>query len=253
VKRWAALLAPVAAAIAVGLSLSTTPSRGALEREVGLPAGVTCHGAGRGSVVLLVPGTGQRADESWGATFAPALARDGNTPCLIELPGASLGDIGETARVVAAAIRALAARSHRPIDVVGHSQGGLDAAWALHENADLPPLVDDLITLGTPWRGLPGADASCVSTCAVAIRQMAAGSLLLAALARDGVAAPVVVTSIAADDDTIVPPEAAAADAVVQHRCTGGEVGHAGLLTDAATYALVRAALDDVAPPATAC
>ena len=224
------------------------------DRHVPFIAGLSCPGGDPTPdrpAVLLVPGTGQVAADSWGDE-ARALGASGRTACLLDLPGRSQGDIRATAEAVADAVRALATTSAAPVAVVGHSQGGLDAAWAVLAHPDVATDVDRLVTLGTPWRGL--AVDICGATCPLAVQQMRPGSEFLRSILGARWPGSVRVTSIAASDDGLVPPDSAITSAltaepiVVQHECLGHAVGHAGLLRDPLVTALVQQALDGAQP-----
>ena len=56
------------------------------------------------------------------------------------------------------AVRTINARSGRRVDIVGHSQGGLEPRWALRWWPRLLSKVDDLVTLATPNHGTVVAD-----------------------------------------------------------------------------------------------
>ena len=84
--------------------------------------------------------------------------RDGYDVCWVTLPDRSVGDIQVASEYVVHAVRTINARSGRKVDIVGHSQGGLEPRWALRWWPSLLSKVDDLVTLATPNHGTIVAD-----------------------------------------------------------------------------------------------
>ena len=209
--------------------------------------------------VLLVHGTGSTADESWTHSLAKTLPGAGHDVCTIDLPARALGDIQVAAEYVVVAIQEVAGRAGRQIDVVGHSQGGLEPRWALRWFPSTRALVDDYISLATPQHGSQDAAGVCaVGTCAPAVWQQVPGSKFLKAL-NAGDETPgdeVSYTSIYSLTDEIVPelpPPATsiiegARSIAVQDVCPARPVNHIGELHDPVTHALVMDALDHPGP-----
>lgn len=214
--------------------------------------------------VLLIHGTGLTADESWAGNYAKTLPALGYNTCEIDLPNRSLGDIQISAEYIVAAVRRMAATYKHRVDLVTHSQGGLEARWALKFWPDIAARVDDLVTLAAPNHGTPTADLICVQSqraCTASVQQQRPGSNFLAALNRDeSVPAGVSYTSIYSLTDEIVttlppnysPAVSGATNVLLQDICPLRPVTHLEELTDAVVYALVLDAFtnDGAANPA---
>ena len=69
-----------------------------------------------------------------------------------------IGSIEQRARQLAAAIVAIPA-SQDPLHIIAHSMGGMDARYAIRNLAGVAERVKTLVTIGTPHRGSPVADA----------------------------------------------------------------------------------------------
>ena len=221
--------------------------RAAVERSLG------CQGAAHAdhAVVVLVPGTGQSPEASFGTGYLRALPTAGFDSCTLHLPDRGLGDIQRSAAYLAEAVRLLAG-SGRRVAVVAHSQGGLVARWAVRRWPDLASDVDDVVMLTTPNAGLPSADRTCLRACPPAVRQMRSGSHFLAVLGAEAPPGPVGWTAIVSATDPLVDPAhgelGAAEGIVVQAVCPGRRVDHASVLVDAAVFAVVVDALTHVGP-----
>jgi triacylglycerol esterase/lipase EstA (alpha/beta hydrolase family) len=208
--------------------------------------------------VLLVHGTGSTSEESWAHSYAKTLPPVGHDVCTIDLPQRALGDIQVAAEYVVVAIHEVAARSGRHIDVLGHSQGGLEPRWALKWFPSTQALVDDYVSLSTPQHGSLDAAGICtVGTCAPAVWQQRPGSTFLNALnAGDETPGDVSYTSIYSLTDEIVPELPPPATSIiqggrsiaVQDVCPARPVNHLGALHDAVEYALVTDAFDHPGP-----
>ena len=256
----AALTAPVlVAGIAAG------PLSAADDPGLSVPAAVTGAAlhcptpvrAGR-PPVLLVHGTFTNADESWGWGYARALPRLGYDTCTLTLPDRATGDIQVAAEYVVAAVRTLAGAGGGPVDVVTHSQGGLEARWALRWWPSLREQVDDLVMLAAPNHGTVVAEVqSATGASCPACWQMRPGSAFLTALnAGDETPGEVSYTSVYTLFDEVVPqvpppPTSAlegARNVLVQDLCAGRPVDHVTMLGDAAVFALVVDALGHPGP-----
>ncbi len=201
--------------------------------------------------VLLVHGTGSNAEESWSGNYAIVLPELGYDTCTIDLPNRALGDIQLSAEYVVAAIRRMNGGSGHRVNVLTHSQGGLEARWALKYWPDLAGRVDDLVTLAATNHGTPTANVIClqqVAACTASVNQQRVGSNFLAALNTDeSVPAGVSYTSIYSLDDEIVttlPPNYSpavngATNILVQDVCPLHLTTHLMELTDGLVYALV--------------
>src|SRR5687768_15159831 len=114
--------------------------------------GATGIGAGKGEPVLLVHGTGATREQNWRWNYWQGLQTEGFDVCWVQLPGSALGDAQISAEYVARAIEVMSAASGEKIDVLGHSQGGLQPRWAIKWFPS-GPRVDDYISLATPNHG----------------------------------------------------------------------------------------------------
>ena len=205
--------------------------------------------------VLLVHGTGVTPEENWSFNYRAVLPEQGWTTCTVRLPDRALGDIQVASEYVVAAVRTMAARAGGPVDVLGHSQGGLEPRWAVRWWPGIRSLVDDLVTLAAPHHGTVVADGGCANGCAPAIQQMRPGSKFLAALNEgDETPGDISYTSVGTRTDQLVQPVESTALAggatsiILQDLCPGRPVDHVGIVTDAPTFALVVDAFTSPGP-----
>ena len=202
--------------------------------------------------VLVVGGT--LSPEFALATLACRLRMDGFTVFTMALGGRGLGDIEVSAEALAERIDAIrASTGAATVDLVGHSQGGLQGRYYLKFLGGGDG-VGTYVSLGTPQYGSALANLGrlfglCLPS--VACRQMAIGSPFLAALnAGDDTPGGARYVSIYTALDALVQPfgrSRLAGDAInvnVTSRCPLRAVGHLGLLLDGAVYGLVRSALE---------
>ena len=241
---------PLRAADDPALSVSATSAASALHCAAPVRPG---H-----SPVLLVHGTFTNDDESWGWGYAKALPRLGYGTCTVTLPDRAVGDIQVATEYVVAAVRTLAGASGADVDVVTHSQGGLEARWALRWWPAVRDDVDDLVMLAAPNHGTSVAGvATAAGASCPACWQMRPGSAFLTALnAGDETPGAVSYTSIYSAFDEVVPevpppPTSAltgARNILVQDVCAGRPVEHLALLGDGAVFALVVDALAHPGP-----
>lgn len=201
--------------------------------------------------VVLIHGTTSTPQESWRSGYAHALAQWGFPVCTVELPGRSMGDIQASAEYVVHAVRSVTARTGRHLALVGHSQGGLQALWAVRWWPDVRSVVTDVIGLGTPFSGTLLAGLAChpFPGCPPAVWQMAPRSAFLRAATAQPLPSGPAFTSIGTVFDEIVTPGAAAmylpgaTNILVQEICPGRPVEHVSLIYDHATWAIVQDAL----------
>ena len=195
--------------------------------------------------VLLVHGTGVTPEENWSWNYLAVLPGEGWTTCTVRLPDRATGDIQVASEYVVHAIRAVAERTGKAVDVLGHSQGGLEPRWALRWWPGTRVLVDDLVTLASPHHGTVTSDVSCANGCFPAAHQMRTTSRFVAALnSEDETPGDVSTTSIATRTDELVQPVETTAvegatNVVLQDLCPGRATDHAGIAGDAVAYALV--------------
>jgi hypothetical protein len=132
--------------------------------------------------ILLVPGTDLDPDPNFSWNYERAFAALNWPYCAVTLPGHTMGDAQIAGEYVVYALRTMAARSGRKVDVLGYSQGGMLPRWALRWWPDTRALVDDVVGLDPSNHGTLDAVASCQQPCPVADRQQATGSHFLTAL-----------------------------------------------------------------------
>lgn len=95
-------------------------------------------------VVLLSPGTGATATETFAWNWEPGLDQLHIPWCEMRLPDQTLGPIDVAAQYIVHAIRTVSARSGRKVDILGWSQGGMSMRWSLRFWPDTRKLVDDI-------------------------------------------------------------------------------------------------------------
>ena len=244
------------AAVLDGVTEAPGPALG-VNHEL-LAEALVCGDAGsRDGAVLLVHGTGLTASESWDRTYVPVLTADGYSVCTVRLPMRALADAQVSSEYVVYAVRALYERFGGAVDVITHSQGALEARWAIRFWPDIGDKLDDLIMLSGSSHGTIAADAVCLQQlkgCTESVAQQRPGSLFLSALNNgDETPAGPDYTSIYSFTDEIVvtsalnpsPAIAGATNVAVQQVCPFRPVMHIPMITDAVAYALARDALDN--------
>jgi pimeloyl-ACP methyl ester carboxylesterase len=240
-----------------------------LETPVGtLQQAVACSGdlsRAQRDPVLLVHGTFADSDINWSWNYGEALPARGEPTCTVDLPDLSAGDIQVSTEYVVYAIRAMARESDRKVAVIGFSQGGLEARWALRWWPDLRRRVSDLIMLNTPNQGSIFSDGLCTAaySCAASMYQMRSDSDFLAALnrGRQAVGAVPSTAIVTNDDATFVLPQqgeltgmgrdvtsAAVQDLCPDHHFQPAEFAHVSLAFDGPAYAIATDALDHKGP-----
>ena len=203
--------------------------------------------------VLLVHGTFANDEINWSWGYAPSLTAAGYDVCTVELPENGLDDIQVATEYVVFAVREMAARSDRFVDVLGVSQGGLEPRWAIKWWPDVQALIDDLVMLATPNHGTyqqPPGGIPCFASC----YQMGAGSNFLATLnAGDETPGAISYTSIYTMFDELVQPNTTsmvdgASNILIQDLCALRPVDHALISGDAVGYALAVDAFSHPGP-----
>jgi triacylglycerol lipase len=204
--------------------------------------------------VLVVAGT--LSPEFALDPLAARLRADGFSVYTMALPGAGLGDIAVSARAVGQRVDAIrAATGAAQVDLIGHSQGGLENRYYLKFLGGASK-VGTYVSLGTPQYGTAQANivqflglGSCLGV--VACRQMTIGSSFLSDLnAGDDTPGATRYVSIYTVYDELVQPYTnarifdGATNVSVQSACWWKVVGHVGLILDGAVYGLVRSALN---------
>ena len=253
---------PMLFAVAVVLTTATTAvpvgaAAGPVLQEpvVALGKALTCPDTFRGEhePVLLVHGTAG-SPENFSGNYGRVLPQMGYDVCAIELVDQGRGDIQASAERIVYAIRAMAERSHRKVQVIGHSMGPLVVRWALKWWPDLAPMVDDLIGIAAPQHGWRGTDAFCAAGCVPALWQMKRESKFMAAFNKgDETPGDVSYTSVYTITDELVQPFWTAdlqggVNIKTQDLCPGRVGEHHEMLFDAAAYGVVLDALTHPGP-----
>lgn len=199
--------------------------------------------------VVLVHGTGSTSEESWGEVYLPTLRAAGHPVCTVQLPERATTDMQVSTEYVVAGVRAVAARRHGKVLVLGHSQGATLLVTALKFWPDLPGLVEAYVGLApTLTYGLTG-DAMCLSSCSAPFQQRRRSSVYFADVMAHPLPRGPRYTTIATRYDEIAAPAPqashldGAANVVVQDLCPAKVVDHFGLLVDGSVHALVLEAL----------
>jgi pimeloyl-ACP methyl ester carboxylesterase len=157
-----------------------------------------------------------------------------------------LGDVRRSARRVHEEIERLAA--HTPfayVDVVGHSLGGLVAAYLL-KRLDRGRRIRRVVTLGTPHRGTPLALAGVLLFGLVsrAVWQMLPGAPLLQEIAAAPVPEGSELIALCSDADGVVPDAfASLLPAPRQTNARVPDLGHVDFLVSRRSFRLVEAVL----------
>jgi triacylglycerol lipase len=221
-----------------------------LDRELACKGGKEqLSGEGEHDPVLLVHGTSVTREQNWGWNYWDALPDLGYEVCWVQLPDLAFGDIQTASEYVARAVEVMHERTGENIDVLGHSQGGLEPRWVI-KWFPAGAFVDDYIALATPNHGAstfdkPPADEREIE----AGWQMRTNSNFLTALNRgDETPGPIDYTSIYSKTDELIQPVGTqdvkgGTNLLLQDLCPGRRVDHGGIAGDDVTYRLVIDAL----------
>lgn len=234
-------------------SVSKRKMRSALECRNGNK--ISHHGAGaltgeaREHPVLLVHGTGTSREQNWSWNYWGTLREKGWEVCWVQLPHSSLRDIQVSSEYVAHAIKLMHRASGQKVDVMGHSQGGLQPRWAIKWFSS-SRYVADYIGIASPNHGtLVAQTLSSLGGCIPACWQMRPDSEFIAALNRDDeTPGHIAYTSIyTAVDELVQPPGTqdldGASNIMLQDLCPGRPSDHVLIAGDYITWLLVRDAL----------
>jgi triacylglycerol lipase len=230
-----------------------------------LESALACPDGAEERPVLLVHGTGTTPEENFGWNYAEVLPELGFDVCTVRLPNRALDDIQVASEYVVHAIREMHAASGARVQIIGHSQGGLEPRWALRWWPSLREQVADVITLASPHHGTLTADSACAGgACSPAVWQMRTAATFIELLnSQDQTPGPVNYTSIWSLTDELVQPVVPESVAVldggdntsnvlIQEVCPGRPVEHVQFAYDAAVFEVVMDALEHPGPAETA-
>ncbi|KAI4626929.1 uncharacterized protein J4E87_004270 [Alternaria ethzedia] len=254
-----------------------TLSESALRKALFIPPSFTY---GEKRPVIFVPGTGAYG----GTNFANNLRKllNGKSyadPVWLNIPGAMLADAQTNSEYIAYAINYISAVSRtnkENIAVISWSQGGLDTQWVLKYWPSTRKVVKDFLPVSPDFKGTVIANAICLTPnsdiallpCDPSVIQQEATSDFVASLRRDGGDSAYVPTTTFYSglfDEVVEPQQGTIASAFikdarnvgvsnneVQKVCfgqLGGSLyGHAGVLFNPLTYALIVDALTHDGP-----
>jgi triacylglycerol esterase/lipase EstA (alpha/beta hydrolase family) len=186
----AALLACLAAAPAAGAASGAYAALNRPGPPLNVPAAMlqqalSCSGSVAGAArnpILLVPGTDLDPGPNYSWNYERAFAALHWPYCAVTLPDHTTGDIQTAGEYVVYAMRTMARLSHRQVDVLGYSQGGMLPRWALRFWPDTRPLVHDVVSIDPSNHGTLDADATCQGQCSAADWQQASSAHFMSAL-----------------------------------------------------------------------
>jgi hypothetical protein len=234
-----------------------------------LAAALKCHGsftANHLEPVLLNPATGVTPDQNYSWNYERAFTAQGRPWCAVTMPYHTLGDIQIAGEYLVYAIRTEAARAHRRIAVLGHSQGGMSMRWALRFWPDTRRLVDDVIGMAGSNHGTTALFYCVVgmTKCPPAVWQQGAGARFVKALnSRTETFAGISYTEIFTHTDEVVTPNSSDASAISALHTGGGTISNVSTQSicpldldehlmigtiDPVAYALVMDALNHTGP-----
>lgn len=260
------LLAPSLALVPVNGSANADdkPSPPLEAPEAELAKALHCDGgltkSGK-TPILFIPGTTAKGEENFAWNYMAELKKKGHPACWVNYPGRGYKDMQISAEYVVYAARTVYAMGGRKISMIGHSQGGLQAAWVMRFWPDLAAKVDDVVTLGAPFRGVRLANLCYLVTgitgCPASVLQFTHNSNWSKALIAGEKPMPAgpSYTSIYSTADELAAPgkEVSALPGAehvgVQDVCPGRFwPEHLGLAIDLVTYKLVLDALEHPGP-----
>jgi triacylglycerol lipase len=227
-----------------------------------LAAALRCHDTpspANHEPVLLVHGIAATGSEEWDWNYVPALNSAGFDVCTVDLPNRALSDIQTSTEYVVYAVRQMRDHYHSKVDILGWSEGPLEARWAIKFWPDIRDSVDDMVGLEAAYHGTADANIGCATgSCVPALWQLSIGSNFLKALnADDETPGHVSYTSIYSLTDELVTPQlpksvsAQGGDATnvpIQSICPIRVVTHIQALADAVAYAVVLDAFTHPGP-----
>jgi hypothetical protein len=254
-----------------------TLSESALRQAIFIPPSFT-YGTKR--PVIFVPGTGSYGGTNFASNLRKLLTgKKFADPVWLNIPGAMLGDAQTNAEYIAYAINYISAVSRqnkKNIAVISWSQGGLDTQWVLKYWPSTRKIVKDFLPVSPDFKGTVLANVLCLSPnsegailpCNPAVVQQEATSDYIRSLKSNGGDSAYVPTTTFYSgffDEIVEPQQGTLASAFindvrnvgvsnneVQRVCAGqlagSFYGHAGVLANPLTYALIVDALQHDGP-----
>jgi triacylglycerol lipase len=255
VRRFAGVVLAAAAALATlagpanaadtGPALRTSPA--VLASALKCPNGF--HHPDK-QVVLLGAGTALWGTETYAKGLGVVLSNAHFDWCTIDVPDRLLGDVQTNTEFTVAAVRWIHHQTGRSVSLVSHSQGAMEARWAVQWWPDVRANVDHVVTIEGANQGLPTANVLCAIPCIPFAWQGRVGSNFMTAMNSDPVPAGPVYTAITSITDVgnVAPtvyfiPGNGSGNVFVQDKCPGRPVDHMQSLFDAAELGIVMAAL----------
>jgi triacylglycerol esterase/lipase EstA (alpha/beta hydrolase family) len=219
VGRGALLLVAIALLTTAGAQAATAGPYAPLSRRgpaldvpaAKLRASLSCtrgvrSGMGR-APILLVPGTNLDPGSNFGWNYMRALGWAHRPYCSVTLPHHAMGDVQVAGEYVVHALRSMARRAGRRVDVLGYSQGGMLPRWALRFWPGTRGLVRNLVALDPSNHGTLDSEALCQASCPPAYWQQASGARFIAALnSRAETFRGIFYTVVYSQDDEVVFP-----------------------------------------------
>jgi hypothetical protein len=201
-------------------------------------------------VVLLGAGTGLWGTETYATGLGVVLSNAGFDWCAIDVPDRLLGDVQTNTEFTVAAVRWIRQQTGRTVSLVSHSQGAMEARWAVQWWPDVRANVDHVVTIEGANQGVLAGNIFCVTACIPPAWQFRVGSHFMAAMNSDTMPAGPVYTAIGSTTDVIFQlttaffiPGNGSGNIYVQNKCPSRPVDHIQSLFDAAELGIVMDAL----------
>lgn len=254
-----------------------TLSESALRQAIFIPPSFT-YGAKR--PVIFVPGTGAYGGTNFANNLRKLLAgKSYADPVWLNIPGAMLDDAQTNAEYIAYAINyisAVSGNNKENIAVISWSQGGLDTQWVLKYWPSTRKVIKDFLAVSPDFKGTvlakalcltPNSDVAALPCDPSVIQQESTSDFVRALRSGGGDSAYVPTTTFYSGffDEIVEPQQGTIASAFindarnvgvsnneVQSVCSGQPggsfYGHAGVLFNPLTYALIVDALQNEGP-----